>query len=777
MRELGISGSRPYKEAIQDLGLSHNNRYATVSTRMNIFSRPVQDRSISSCEFASFRQVLLLPISSTSLLPIIGLQLDVPAHSTHSHNLMSPIWASDGVEDPFDHLPDEIISRILTIGSDDDLTPPSITWLTTEIHREPSSFARTAAQVCRRWMYLVHVPSNSHLWRMLIHFPTQPGGHVGKLRLFLRSARGCDLYVGRDYIDDLYNVEEYNFETAESEVFGSDERFHALLIALHMLEPYLSQIASMWIPVCPRHFLFLIQHIERFAAAAPRLHTLHINKDYSTTRKEEQEEEAMQLYGHYPGTQSQSSGIVSSLTHLRELHVYAPPRHVEYRSLMSMLCENLQVINFELEDPSMTCSDLQVAILQCPWLKSLAVLISSAPLDQDTLSLTTAKRLEQFALRTKSTLLFHIFSRIHFPNLRTLVIRIDEDDSVVADVDAQGSNALSFSVPWLQELHFRSHSLLGDKFLASLTGFSALNSLVLWDSERIPQDSEFRRLSSFRHDLTVPLPIPLVKHLELHHTAEVTLVDCLTQVDLANMTNLRWSMAFPYMGRADRLPIRNLFRVGVLEPVHAPSLLCIEIGWTNVPFSHLLGFLDRLIYSPMLVSLVFVSRGHRLHLSVPHESSASSMESLHISLYESYSRVFDIRALEHRLLATVKNLTIEMLPRVLEEVETDMPPPVTWRVSRTLLKFLRCLSSLKPERNGKLAPTHLPLLKSIVVKLPPEEAIPTSMRTHAELLASEIEGVKVSRQKCQSPGPDVVFVRENWYTRSHKLARRSPLII
>jgi hypothetical protein len=115
---------------------------------------------------------------------------------------------------PFDKLPDEIISRIFTIGYELDLDGDDGSWIQLlpdesewALHDRntptPTPFAAVALFVCRRWHAIVHARSNRHLWIIYASFNyrgrdiASPSGQdsLAHFNKRLSSSQGCNIYA------------------------------------------------------------------------------------------------------------------------------------------------------------------------------------------------------------------------------------------------------------------------------------------------------------------------------------------------------------------------------------------------------------------------------------------------------------------------------------------------------------------------------------------------------------------------------------------------------
>jgi hypothetical protein len=156
---------------------------------------------------------------------------------------------------PFDKLPNELISRIFTIGCELDVHGEGGSWvqllpdqlLDALLERDaptPIPFAATSLSVCRRWNAIARARSNRHLWVIFATFSYQgcdnppPGksdlASLARFKSRLSLSNGCSIYVR------YWGSEEQNGSELVLEI-----RFAVLFIAL--IRRHRPQIVSFWV--------------------------------------------------------------------------------------------------------------------------------------------------------------------------------------------------------------------------------------------------------------------------------------------------------------------------------------------------------------------------------------------------------------------------------------------------------------------------------------------------------------------------------------------------
>ncbi len=143
---------------------------------------------------------------------------------------------------PINTLPDELLSRIFTIGCEYPSQPRqrplgirSIDWSRSQIYgipemdvsyrnvRQPKKFAKTAMFVCKRWCGVVCTRGNAHLWAVLVQLPVQADMAVDFAMNVhsIQSSRGCDIYARFDY--DPYRPHWHSFMLHTLSLLGRRE--------------------------------------------------------------------------------------------------------------------------------------------------------------------------------------------------------------------------------------------------------------------------------------------------------------------------------------------------------------------------------------------------------------------------------------------------------------------------------------------------------------------------------------------------------------------------
>jgi hypothetical protein len=176
----------------------------------------------------------------------------------------------------FDKVPDEIISRIITVGCD-------MATRSGEIPRAnlyesekpvPHPFAANSRAVCQRWHAIVHTRSNAHMWCIAAYLQDPNIIYEGewsndltlaRFQSRLSSSNGCDIYV-------YYET----FPRNEHTVLSDSLEIRTLVLAMKLIKPYQLQIASFQFPL-RSNMTGLVTQLVRALGFCPRLHSIRIN--------------------------------------------------------------------------------------------------------------------------------------------------------------------------------------------------------------------------------------------------------------------------------------------------------------------------------------------------------------------------------------------------------------------------------------------------------------------------------------------------------------------
>jgi hypothetical protein len=172
---------------------------------------------------------------------------------------------------PFERVPDEIISRIFTLGAEG---PPSAYWPMTN-HRGPAAFTGLVSLVNHRWYAITRARSNAHLWHSVAIFrcvPDEDEGYdpVDSLKYFahtLSKSAGADLHIH-------VSLEAGAVTFVEDVDWGVG--FHFLLVALRLLQPYSHQLADLVLVWNPPYIASRILHLVSEFRTCSRLRSLRL---------------------------------------------------------------------------------------------------------------------------------------------------------------------------------------------------------------------------------------------------------------------------------------------------------------------------------------------------------------------------------------------------------------------------------------------------------------------------------------------------------------------
>lgn len=164
----------------------------------------------------------------------------------------------------FDKLPDEIVSRIFTLGCDSDINELYFEG-SHAIERQPYPFTRSVSLICTRFRYITEVRSNSHLFYVHASLSDNDGKDFSTIIVnFCRALEisdRCDIHL-------TINLFFYFNRTTET-------LWRLVLHAMERVVRYSSQlvairIASYWVP--PVNVVWwILRWFERCSHPSPRL--------------------------------------------------------------------------------------------------------------------------------------------------------------------------------------------------------------------------------------------------------------------------------------------------------------------------------------------------------------------------------------------------------------------------------------------------------------------------------------------------------------------------
>jgi hypothetical protein len=184
----------------------------------------------------------------------------------------APMEVADSIgSSPFDKVPEEIISRIFSTGSD---TYPIGYWPrnTKRVDRHSAirnPFADQVAPVCQLWNQITRLRCNQHLWHFSISleipsdFPTEC---LADLEDQLLSGAGFELWI---------KVSQFRDWTHLNPPIGTGIVIIKVLAITHrMLSPYAHLVAGFELPDCDPLFHQVTRQLFSVMSQWPRIHTL-----------------------------------------------------------------------------------------------------------------------------------------------------------------------------------------------------------------------------------------------------------------------------------------------------------------------------------------------------------------------------------------------------------------------------------------------------------------------------------------------------------------------
>jgi hypothetical protein len=502
----------------------------------------------------------------------IGTPISLSRHRWHFWEGMSP----------FDKLPDELISRIFTIGCELDMESEEGSWvqLLSEKARQalrerntptPTAFAATSLSVCRRWYTIARARSNRHLWIIFANFnrqgwDTPPPGRddwssLANFKNRLSSSNGCNIYA-RYWSLPVSNATELALEICFAVLFITlIKRHHLQVDSLYVWASH--QITSLILRLVNNIGVCFQPHI---------LTVIGVDPDYSSSQMEFEElaSTAASLYSIelFPGsTWDDNSGYEVKSR-------YSDTRYIEFDVgddckpiAMSLIQGQLREIG--LRTIYITLADLQILMICCPALKLLEATVAGRPtLDSPIFSgpmVVRRRGMQTLILFAECKIVSWILQIFELPHLRTLKIggglpsrstvpdfsfpslrAIDPPDSIVG---RDFRSISSIRLPGLQDLEIGSIPRQEWEMLAPMFSEShSLSKLFLSQFVR-SHDADETSLNGYQHEAILQVSPP---SLSLWDCSDVeSIFTMLRSVDLTRTHHLqievpRTSVPFPY---------------------------------------------------------------------------------------------------------------------------------------------------------------------------------------------------------------------------------------
>jgi hypothetical protein len=335
----------------------------------------------------------------------------------------------------FDKVPDEIISRIITVGCDmADLTEERLPYSFYASEKPiPYLFAANSRVVCHRWHAIVHTRSNAHMWAIHAYL-AHPDTHnerstLAKFQSRLSSSNGCDIYV------------DYQTVAKDEQTISSDSfEIRTLVLLMKLIKPYRLHIASLnfWLR---SNITGLGTQLVRDLGFCPRLHSIQIYcdlKDNAGLLDEDGEfgniaSSALAL--HWPD-EDRLSTLGGEAEKTRD-STWSKPDRVEFWMSRTSISDQTwgffhgQLRSVEIGgEITLSWSNFEQLMIGCPLLRHLDISISR---DVSASAFTTADNilfikhhLDSLRLGLQdATLLSRILGAFRLPNLKALAIHTE----------------------------------------------------------------------------------------------------------------------------------------------------------------------------------------------------------------------------------------------------------------------------------------------------------------------------------------------------------------
>jgi hypothetical protein len=509
--------------------------------------------------------------------------------------ISSPAEAGAAPFSPFDNIPNELLTRIITIASDDTSHPD--TEISKYGKRVMYPFGRVASLVCRRWFDVTRSSANGHLWKTRVivrlrdsfrrHYATQA---LVDLKIALAGSFGSDLEV--EFHCSLFRP---------SAVSGEAHCFH---VALYLLKDYTNQISSLCFFYGEDTALPALFDAAQIFRMAQRLHRL-----------------AFQPTG--PSfVPMPDSFVVPSLVDLYDLTGCRgfPLSLTSFRASTSQWNEKL-LRKIPLSD-SLTSLELRGAIRSTgdfdsnfliravAAAHSLTNLVYEIPHMMEvkvTPIQTRLTKLRNISIRERPSLLDAFFGSFEFPRLEVLNLSVWEGDHISSFRSAKG-------LIYLPSLHSITYSASewSSHFVARLTSLDALVNLrirePLTPTHTMHTPSE--RFLSVVNVTIQFLEYPLATRSQTLSSVDLSRTQTLTCFEFTYR---------PYNSTKNDATVKSVARL------HAPVLTKLEIiasAYHGFLFGMLQSILGMLL-APMLNEIAFTENSLdakmwlRLELSLP----------------------------------------------------------------------------------------------------------------------------------------------------------------
>jgi hypothetical protein len=175
-----------------------------------------------------------------------------------------------------DRLPDELLSRIFTVGADDETAASDVAGKQGKLkhgRQFPKAFTQTVAPVCHRWHGLTKDRANAHLWMVVASVrignkapdATESCMALAKFKHIIENTENgrCDIYA--------------DLSTRRGSPFAYLDEVRLLMLAVSILVPHQRRLAGLKITFPAGDCLdFLMETIIHRFSYCPRLHVIKL---------------------------------------------------------------------------------------------------------------------------------------------------------------------------------------------------------------------------------------------------------------------------------------------------------------------------------------------------------------------------------------------------------------------------------------------------------------------------------------------------------------------
>jgi hypothetical protein len=567
-----------------------------------------------------------------------------------------------------DRLPDELLSRIFTVGADDGTAVSDVGHQQQKLkhgQHYPKAFTRTVTPVCRRWHHLTKDRVNAHLWMVIASVKIGRGARNASDSC-IALARFKDLIENtengrRDIYVQLLALSSISLRSSIADL--NDVRL--LMFAIDLLVPHQRRLAGLSIGLWMGHCLdFLMEAIIHRFSNCPRLHVIRLQTVSLAPLS------PLDGFLDFKLLHLRSNSVAGELLSPANFQYQASGASQVFRQLKGMILSPfLRCLRIPSEISGMAWADLLDIFDKCPNLELFMgglPMSSNLPIILDS-EMPISLRLKKLELSSNEAVAFAFLRRMSMPLLEELLI---------VTIRSPTSHQFDFTgtplfLPSLKTLtYFCGARKRGVALIAHLARFPRLQWVKL-DSP-LPTPPVM--------DLIVPEPPSSIATEALVVTGFLPRIhlipDQFNQIDLQNVVNLEIDISkddlFFTQGKDKPIPHIQLHKLRTLKIRAMPmEMMLLRFLWTVVEFR-----------SPCLETAICCDYGTNVlelvRLSFASSSIGDNQDSQHSRITSMALRAeFPVRFLKNirgdplylDLLSDLKKLTIKLSSEARSEAD------------------------------------------------------------------------------------------------------------